>query len=327
MNEYDYIPLKTPTSINEHKWPEGTLPLVATSTLTYNHESYIRDCIEGILMQKTTFPVHIFVFEDCSTDNTIEILKEYETKYPHLFTIFYQPENTYEKPIRRKAMKSYFQARNVAKYIAMCEGDDYWTDPYKLQKQVDFLGNNPKCSLVYTGCEIHKYLNDKKRISHNIAELIDANSYLKNNYFMATASFLLRSEVYKCPEEDWMHKSYAGDFIVKHKALIIGNIGCLPDVTCVYNKGIVGSWSKRKLTPMVILKEHSDGMRALYYLNKYTFIKKEVFQDRIIFLKKSAYFKTASSKKGFKGLLYLLLNLKNTNIRYILSYIKNNFLV
>ena len=139
MNHYIYTPLSEPIPISVQVWPEGTTPLVSTSTLSYNHKPFIRDCLDGILMQKTTFPIRIVVFDVCSTDGTREIVMEYKAKYPNLFVTVLLPQNTYGKPERREALKPYFEARGVAKYIAVCEGDDYWINPLKLQKQVGFL--------------------------------------------------------------------------------------------------------------------------------------------------------------------------------------------
>ena len=113
-------------------------PLVSICSITYNHKPYIRQCLDSLLLQKTNFIYEIIINDDCSTDGTTEIIKEYASKYPNLIHPIFHDENQYSKGVRGMFAKFCFpQARG--KYIAMCEGDDYWTDPLKLQKQVDFM--------------------------------------------------------------------------------------------------------------------------------------------------------------------------------------------
>ena len=153
---YNYKPLPEPIPITKQLWPEGTLPLVHTRTMTYMHESYIKECIEGILMQKTTFPVHVLIHDDASTDRTAEIVKEYELKYPHLIKAYYQKENSHtEKDKSERRVE--FTRMQIGKYEALCEGDDYWTDPLKLQKQTMFMEGNSGYSLCY---HKHKHLKN-----------------------------------------------------------------------------------------------------------------------------------------------------------------------
>ena len=156
--------LKEPLAITEHRWPEGTIPLVTTRTLTYMHEGYIRACIEGILRQKTTFPVQVLIHDDASTDKTADIVRDYDNKYPGLITGYYQKENAYSKPDFNERLKPY-KALTKGKYTATCEGDDYWTDPYKLQKQVDFLETHLDYGLVHT--ELDHYYVKKGELVKN----------------------------------------------------------------------------------------------------------------------------------------------------------------
>lgn len=117
-------------------------PLVSICSITYNHAPYIRQCLDGFLMQKTKFRYEIIIHDDASTDGTTEIIKEYAEKHPDLITPIFQKENQYSKGIRGMFPRFCFPHAK-GKYIALCEGDDYWTDPLKLQKQVDFLESHP----------------------------------------------------------------------------------------------------------------------------------------------------------------------------------------
>lgn len=117
--------------------------LVAIHCLVYNHEPYLRDCLEGFVMQQTNFPFVAIVHDDASTDGSAAIIREYEEKYPNIIKPIYETENQYSKHDGSlgRIMNAAIDATG-AKYVAMCEGDDYWTDPLKLQKQVDFLEAN-----------------------------------------------------------------------------------------------------------------------------------------------------------------------------------------
>lgn len=128
--------------------------LVTIRCLAYNHEPYIRQCLEGFVMQKTNFRFEAIVHDDASTDGTANIIREFEEKYSDIIKPIYQTENQYSKRDGSigRAMDAF--TSNDSKYIATCEGDDYWTDPYKLQKQVDFLEANPEYGLVYGKCRI-----------------------------------------------------------------------------------------------------------------------------------------------------------------------------
>lgn len=122
-------------------------PLVSVVCTTYNHQDYIEEALKGFLMQQTDFPVEIIVHDDASTDNTAEIIRKYEESHPHLFCNIYQSENQYSKGA--DIWEELFVKKCRGKYIAICEGDDFWTDPLKLQKQVAFLETHPDYGIVY----------------------------------------------------------------------------------------------------------------------------------------------------------------------------------
>lgn len=124
--------------------------MVSVIMLCYNHQRYIRQALQSVVSQQTSFPFEIIVHDDASTDRSADIIREFEAAYPSLMRPVYQTENQYRKKVGIR--RTFVDPLLRGKYIAFCEGDDYWTDPRKLQKQVDFLESHPEFSAVTHNC-------------------------------------------------------------------------------------------------------------------------------------------------------------------------------
>lgn len=127
--------------------------VVSIQCMVYNHEPYLRQCLDGFVMQKTNFKFEAIVHDDVSTDGSVLIIREYAEKYPDIIKPIFETENQYSK--RDGSIDRIMNEACRGKYIAICEGDDYWTDPYKLQKQVDFLEANPDYGMCYTQTQVY----------------------------------------------------------------------------------------------------------------------------------------------------------------------------
>ena len=144
-----------------HNW-KSKETLVSIRCVTYNQEKYISQALDSFLMQKTNFPFEIVVHDDASTDKTIEIIKEYEKKFPDIVKPIYETENQYSK--KDNSLDLIILSHLKGKYTAYCEGDDFWTNKNKLQKQVDFLEQNLDYGFCCTDVDI--YYEDKKKYQH-----------------------------------------------------------------------------------------------------------------------------------------------------------------
>jgi glycosyltransferase involved in cell wall biosynthesis len=132
-------------------------PLVSIKMITYNHAPYIAQAIEGVLMQKTNFPIELVIGEDCSTDGTREIVFDYQKKFPEIIRVITSDQNVGAKKNSYRTTKAC-----RGKYIAFCEGDDYWHHPKKLQKQVDYMESHPECGLVYSSFDVYNNKSKEK---------------------------------------------------------------------------------------------------------------------------------------------------------------------
>ena len=170
-------------------------PLMVTILcLVYNHESYIRQCLEGFVMQKTNFRFEAIVHDDASTDGTAAIIREYAEKYPDIIKPIFETENQYSKG--DGSLGRIMTAHTHGKYVAICEGD-YWIDPLKLQRQVDFLEGNPEYVLTYTGAYIVNANSEKQRWRYFLQKRYsgDVTKYLFcKGSFIITATTCYRSD-------------------------------------------------------------------------------------------------------------------------------------
>ena len=211
-------------------------PLVSICCLTFNHVSYVLQALDGFLMQKTSFDYEIIIHDDASTDGTQEIIKAYQENYPEIIKPILQSENQYSKGI--KPIFKYVFPRAQGKYIAMCEGDDYWTDPLKLQKQVDFLERNLDCSFCFTRAT-KVFVNQDKPdqvYPHELKKTIYSPKEYLDFTTTATCSLVFRNLKLTEGINFPVLEHSQGDFILYCHLLHYGNAGALNDVTCTYNK-------------------------------------------------------------------------------------------
>lgn len=208
--------------------------IVSVGIAVYNAEKYIRQCLDSIIEQKTDFKFEIIINDDCSTDNTQYIIKEYEAKYPDIIVPIFQTENQYSQGIG--IMNNYIIPNVRGKYFSLCDGDDYWCDEYKLQKQVDFMDAHPDYTLCYHPAKMiyenekHKPTiigKSKRKNPQPYYELLKGNNIPAGSIMYRFNE--VKNELLNRPDD-----IYPGDW---YNHIVVGNqgkIGYLPDVMYVY---------------------------------------------------------------------------------------------
>lgn len=315
--------------------------LVSINCITYNHEAFIADAIESFLMQDTNFKFEILIHDDASTDKTIEIIKEYEKKYPELIKPIYQTENQFSKG---KEIYQLNLQRAIGKYTAICEGDDYWTDPKKLQKQVDYMENNPDCSLcVHAGYVVNA--TDKNLESNNrpakrnkvfsVEEVIEGGGGL----FLTNSMLYLTEHDQNIPT--FFSKTKVGDYPLAINLSLLGKVYYIDEFMAAYRKGVNGSWTATNFSSIEKKNKHFDEIvLMLDELNEYTnyqyedVIAKTKCRNRFILLLEQRKFKEAKKgefrdfykKLGFNRKIIIFLNQYFPDLTNILKNFKRIWL-
>ena len=219
-----------------------TLPKykVAIDCLVYNHEPYLRDCLEGFVMQQTDFPFVAIVHDDASTDHSAEIIREYAAKYPDIIHPIYETENQWRKAdgSLTKIMDAAIDATG-AKYVAICEGDDYWTDPLKLQKQVDFLEEHSDYSMCFSNVEVKSHNPHDSRMYEHLQSKEYSAIEILERWTIPTCSVMFRNK-YKIAQHN---NIIAGDIFLFLQLAEYGKIFCINEKMACYRRHEGGvSW-------------------------------------------------------------------------------------
>ena len=279
---------------------------VCVRCFTYNHSKYITDALNGFVMQETNFPVVVVVVDDASTDGEQEVIRSFvnehfdvdnvnvenrETEYAHItcaphksnkncnIVVLYLKENLYSKKMNYKKMEYLSEWLDNSKYEAICEGDDYWIDPLKLQKQVDFLEANPEYGMCYTNFDMQ--FQGSGRVIKNVAKTLPSRypmvyeslkDYIKSKGYVAPMSWVIRSSLIESYEP--IQNACDGTYCMFAHYMNASKVHYLKDVTCVYR--VLKNSASRSESQVVEYKRRNDLLNLqLILLAKYGYYDEE----------------------------------------------------
>ena len=300
---------------------------VSVCCITYNQEKYIEQAINSFLSQKTNFDFEIIIHDDASTDGTINILKKYKKKYSDKIILMLEKENQYSKCANSVLVKVLDKAKG--KYIALCDGDDFWCDDNKLQKQVDYMDLHKNISLCSHNTEIINENNEKIDLINSYLEgIVTIENFLSNNSSMHTSSMLFRKkDVLKLP--NYYYEATVGDLPLKLHLLSKGNCCHFNNVMSCYRTNAINSWSVAQKNNDIV--KHKNFEMEIQVYNSFNKETKYVYDDLIknkILYRSFCYFKDKNDLNEIKKEKYakyykklslnekIKLQLKNSKVIY-----------
>ncbi len=218
--------------------------MVSICCITYNQEEYIRDALDGFLSQETDFSYEVLIHDDASTDGTADIIREYARQYPEIIKPILQTENQYAKGLTNVS-GTYNFPRAKGRYIAMCEGDDYWTDPHKLQRQTDYMEAHPDCSLVFHSACIEvqgRALTERRMRPYRRSRQVSPEEIIDKTSGYPTASLMFRADMVKILPDFYVNAPLA-DIPLQLMAAARGWAYYMDRPMCVYRLGGAFSWT------------------------------------------------------------------------------------
>lgn len=225
-------------------------------------------------MQKTSFPYIAIVHDDASTDGSADIIREYAEKYPDIIKPIFESENQYSKGVgvlRRIMMEA--SARSGSKYIAICEGDDFWNDPQKLQKQVDYMESHPDCYM--TGCDVHVLTNTGEvegSARFPASRRLSTYEAITKAGYVYTVGMVYRRDLFEgC--YDIMAQCHVGDYPRQIAAALKGHIYVFGEKMATYRFSMGNSWTatlKQNVNVAKKLKAWQSELDMLDGMNRFS---------------------------------------------------------
>lgn len=305
--------VRTEQEIIQNWKGDPSKPLVSICCITYNHEPYVEDALEGFLIQETDFPFEILIHDDASTDKTADIIRQYEAKYPNLIKPIYQAENQYSKG--KKPNPEFNFPRAKGKYVALCEGDDYWINTKKLRYQVNFLENNGNTNICFTfSCTLKSNGKFSKPNSLFPITYSQFDFLTGNKYQTSTCTILFRRFDFSIYNQIF-RSAYAGDNWIKILSTMSGYGYVLPILTSVYRIHEGGIWSSLQGKNLDLIKLR-DLIIKLKYATAYCKSAKWIILCEIasILLRLSLSLGRPKTVKSLPRFLALVLQLRGPKI-------------
>lgn len=235
-------------------------PLVSICCTAYNHEKYLAQTLESFLSQRCDFAYEILIHDDVSTDRTADIIREYAARYPHIIRPMFQTQNQYSQGVPINETFNFPRARG--KYIALCEGDDYWCDPDKLQRQIAHMESDPGCTFCFTNGYVHDeagvhpdrpflpYYENEKSLFTGESRTFTLDEMARVN-FIPTASFVFRVDALRAlPPSFTQRECQHGDLRMRLFLTAAGHAWYEHLYACTYRENVSGSamqiWKKEK---------------------------------------------------------------------------------
>ena len=281
--------------------------MVSICCLVYNHEKYLRECLDGFVNQVTNFKFEVLIHDDASTDNSVAIIKEYEDKYPDIIKPIYQEENQYSKGI--KISLTYQYPRAKGKYIAICEGDDCWCDNKKLQRQVDFLESHDDFSMCFHATKVINCKTNEEHVQSSYEKKCVASTrdiIVEGGAFIPTASIVFRKK-YISQIPKYFLKADVGDYPLQLHLASKGKVFFFNDVMSIYRFEREGSW-------MTEYRKQSDKKKIQHFK-----IETEWLED---FNKETSYQYTKAVAKRILSHQYQLYREEEINKKMVYLYAK-----